>query len=287
MRLKFAADTGGGNGSSSDWKESLPEYMRSWDEVKNSESKEKFYDQVKEMRSHLGSSIRIPSSEAGPEQWDAFNKKLIDKVPTLMQRPNTDTEEGLNAAYQMMGRPEKATDYITPQLEGFDMSAAEGFKNIAHKAGLNKKQFETIVTDFSKAQQAEAKKTFEAIDSEQKALKAEWGADYERRQDMSHKFLELTGAPENLRNLYKDNKVPQELSKWVYNMADKVMGESGINLATDANDKAKGIPTPNEAKSLISDIRNNKKHPYFDKSAPGHNEAVERMRELYRLAAAG
>jgi hypothetical protein len=186
----------------------------------------------------------------------------------------------------MLGRPEKPEDYKVPEIENADMSGAEAFRQMAHEAGLNKQQFEHLVTKFTQAQLAQSQQVMQNLEKDQANLKTEWGADYDRRQGMAAKFMELTEAPENLRNLYKENKVPMELSKWVFNMADKMMGESGINLATDVNDRAKGQPTPHEAAEKINDIRQNKDHPYFNKSHPGHADAVALMRKLYKLKAA-
>jgi hypothetical protein len=77
--LTMVSEDGGGS-ENTDWKTSLPEPVQGWDEVKNSDTPDKFWDQVTNMRSHLGQSIRIPGQDAGDDDWKAFNEKMIAKV---------------------------------------------------------------------------------------------------------------------------------------------------------------------------------------------------------------
>lgn len=76
--------------SQGNWAESLPESVRDWDEVKNSDSPEKFFDQVANMRSMIGKSIRIPSEDAGEEAMQDFIQKLQQVDGVMMKPENAD-----------------------------------------------------------------------------------------------------------------------------------------------------------------------------------------------------
>lgn len=67
---------------SNNWKNNVPEAVKDWDEFKNSETQEQFFDQMANHRKHLGQSIRIPSEEAGSDTWNQFHEKILNKVPT-------------------------------------------------------------------------------------------------------------------------------------------------------------------------------------------------------------
>jgi hypothetical protein len=48
-----------------------------------------------------------------------------------------------------------------------------------------------------------------------------------------------------------------------------------------SGDKGGLVPSVTELKEKISEIMNNKDHPYHDRKKPGHAEAVERMDSYY------
>ena len=96
---------------SEEWKATLPESLQSWDEVTNSDSPEKFWEQMSNQRKLIGDSIRIPSEEAGDDSWNAFNEKIMNKVPTLMRTPNSDDSDSINDVLKRLGKPEDVDGY--------------------------------------------------------------------------------------------------------------------------------------------------------------------------------
>ena len=98
--------------TTSDWRSSLPEDIRSakaFDSVKDVNSLAK---QFLDAQSHMGNSIRIPGEDAGQEAIDAFNQKLMNKT-SLMQRP--ETPEDFDSVFKSMGKPEDASGYAVPE----------------------------------------------------------------------------------------------------------------------------------------------------------------------------
>lgn len=292
MGLVHAEGEGGGQGNEDRaWVETLPESVQGWDEVKNSDSADKFWDQMANQRSRMGRSITIPGEDAGEEDVKAFHKKLTDKVPGLMPAVDPSDEEAMGRLYDSMGRPEAADKYEMPEVkvDGYegeiDLSAAEQFREVAHKAGLSGTQFQNIVTAITtlnvQAQQDAVAANVEA----HKELKKEWGADYDRRMSLATNIAKLTDAPEGLYEMLKEGRGTPADYQWLYSLALKFKGE-GKNLQDDQND-AKAAMTPAEAQEKIDEIRNNKKHPYWNKMDPGHKRAMDRMKELYKIREAG
>ena len=279
-------DKGGGGGGEEKWYSGMPESVQGWDEVKNSDSADKFWDQMSNQRSRLGRSITIPGEDAGDEQWAEFNTKVMNKVPTLMQKPDLENAEAMSNLYGSLGRPEKAEDYTVPEIKDaqdktVDMSQAKDFQNIAHKHGLNQGQYEGIVQEITGLNMVAKDNAHQAHVESHAELKKEWGADYNRRMSVAVNIAKLTDAPDNIVKMLTDGAGAVSDYKWLFGLAQKFKGE-GKNLINDANDDEIKL-TSEQVDTKINEIRNNKKHAYWDKTAPGHKAALTKMKELYEI----
>jgi len=127
MKQKYCAEGDIGT-SDNAWKDTLPEGVKDWGEVRDSKSEDSFWEQMSNMRSMMGQSIRVPTDDASKEDKAAFNQRLMEKVPNLMQKPDADNADVMDAFYNQMGRPEEAAKYDAPEL-----SAPEG---ITYKMNL-------------------------------------------------------------------------------------------------------------------------------------------------------
>lgn len=287
-------DTGGGgqgNGSEGEggaWHDSLPEDVRGWDEVKNSDDPAKFWDQMTNMRSRMGSSIRIPGEDAGTNDMAAFHEKLTSKVPGLMATPDFENEETLQNLYTKMGRPAEAKDYIVPEFKdsmgkeipGLDLSLAESFKEIAHKSGISQKKYADIVSAITNTNIANHEAQVAAHQADQDKLANEWGAAHGQNSEIVENFIAKSGAPESVITAMKNGLVGSDTMKWLHQIATQTLGQ-GADFQND--DSNRGVMTPDEAALKISEIRNNREHPYHKKSDPGHAAAMKLMRSLYLL----
>jgi len=136
------------------WKDSLPETIKDWDEVKNAKDSDSFWTQMSNMRSMMGQSIRIPTQEASADVLKEFDERLMSKVPSLMRKPDFEDDAVMDSFYQQMGRPEEKEKYVAPELEApegiiLDETLAGNFKDIAFKNGLTQKQYEGVVKDYT------------------------------------------------------------------------------------------------------------------------------------------
>lgn len=267
-----------------EWKGDLPEEVAEWDEFKNAETPEAFWNQMTNHRRFLGQSIRIPGEDASAEDRQAFNKRLMEKVPDLMPRPNLDDEEAAANFYNSIGRPETHDGYEF-KPEGFDddgdKEAFDTFSKIMHKHGLNQRQFKGIMGDLQKIGEDDKTASAQAIQAAQEELKKEWGADMDSRLKVIQNVAEKTGAPEAFVNMIKEKRINKDAAVWLYNLGVQLAGE-GTGIIGDNSGDSLGL-SPDEAKMQISEIRNNKEHPYWHKSDPGHKAARAKVTKLYQI----
>lgn len=262
------------------WEEYLPEPIREWDEVKNSDSPEKFWDQITNMRSHLGMSIRIPSENASPEDVQAFHEKLTSKVPGLMPTPDINDKNSLDALYNLTGRPKTAEEYKVPD-EIPVTEQMKAFMSAAHELGLSQAQFEGVVGQADSANKAAMDAIIASRNEDNSALKTEWGEAYTERMSLARSIAAKTGAPKALLEAAEKGELDSGTAKWLYNLSQAVTPE-GNNLNTDKSENPK--MTPEEAQMQISEVLNNPKHPYWNSNDPGHEAALKAYDKLYEYA---
>lgn len=261
------------------WKEELPEKVRGWDEVKNSETAEQFFDQIANHRSALGQSIRIPGEDAAPEVKAAFLDKIQTKVPNLLHLPDGATDEDYARVYKALGRPESADKYDAPQIEGVELQAEtlNLYRENALKADLTNTQFKKLLEGVVELETSKATEAKTAAETAMANLKSEWGQAFTEKQLLA----------ENVRKQYFPFVPPEGVGAETL----KALAEIGAQLGNESNalnttnGQQQGAITPAEAKMKISEMLNNKQHPYWHPRDPGHEFARKRMRELNLFAA--
>jgi len=99
-----------------DWKQALPEDMRSngvLDTVKHIETLAKM---AIDGRTLATNALRIPSSDASDEDQKAFRDDLMTKLPELMYKPDLDSPESLTQTMKVLGMPDNAEGYELPDM---------------------------------------------------------------------------------------------------------------------------------------------------------------------------
>ena len=207
------------------------------------------------------------------DDWAAFNAKLTDKVPTLLNLPS-DESEARDAMYARLGRPDTKDGY---QIEGADPE----FLQWAHDNGLSTAQ----VKAWQENTQSQSTQDQEASDAEmQKAndlLKKEWGHAYDAK----------LAAAKNAVMAYADAETQQFLlDSGLANNPGMIRLMAGIG-ATLSEEQSAGIESgsrftlsPTEAMDRISEVRRNQEHPYNITNHPQHGAEVEKMERLYTQA---
>ena len=240
-----------------DWRDHIPNDVKEWQEFKTADTAEKFFKQMGDHRSMLGQSVRIPGEDAGDEARSEFYDKLMNKVPELMRTPDIDNDEVMNDVWARLGRPEAATDYEPPTVEGSETSTEqfEQLQKIAHDAGLTKKQFSKLAEKLIGADIETANAMKESQSADQKALATEWGAALEQRTKVARAVAEKTGAPDSLLQMIDAGQADTNTMKWLFGLS-KSMGES-----MPISNQEPSIDTPSQVRGQIDDIMGNNNHP--------------------------
>jgi len=212
------------------WFDPLGETAASWDEVKNAGSMENFINQVGNMRSRLGNSIRIPSQEAGADDWSEFNSKLLEKVPGLLKLPDNDDAEGMEALFSKLGRPENHDGY--DQFDGLP-----DLREKAFELGLSSKQYKTLMESASSNQSELMQAQINAVKESQISLKNEWGDAFEQRTNAINNMIKNSDAPEQLQKMAAEGALSGEMSKWLYGIVKQFGGEEKIINTENPEDR--------------------------------------------------
>ena len=288
--MKFEAVPDDGNSPSAaeadpTWRDSLPESVREWKEVTDAKTADDFYTQMGEIRSHVGNSIRIPGEDASDEDRAAFNQRLVDKKIGVMPIPDPDNDESMNTLYQQMGRPGEAGQYKMPEIEGLDEndSRVAQFKGYAYKAGLTQKQFAEMLEPMVHATNTANTEVMEEHRAALETLRGEWGLKYDQNTSGVRKLLEASQAPESVLNAMDNGNMSAPELVWLNGLATQ-MGAEGNPIGSQG-DAGSGMLSPAEAELRISEIMNNKAHPYWNGADPAHKAAKTKMRELYLMKA--
>jgi len=222
---------------------------------------------------YAGGSIRIPGEDASTDDWTAFNAKLTDKVPTLLNL-SSDEDEARNAMYARLGRPETKDGY---QIEGADPE----FLQWAHDNGLSTAQ----VKSWQESTQSQSTQADADRDAEMQAandlLKKEWGHAYDAK----------LAQAKNAVLAYADAETQQFLIKsGLANDPGMIRLMAGIG-ATLTEEQSAGMGSgsrftlsPTEALDRIGEVRRNQEHPYNIANHPQHRAEVEKMQRLYSQA---
>lgn len=258
-----------------EWAAQLPDDMQSWDEVTQSETADDFYDQMSNMRSRMGDSIRIPSNEASTEDRAAFSKKLMDKVPELLMRP--DSDEGWQEFYSANGRPKEASGYSIP--EGIGDADAEFFRSALYESGMSDKAFGSFMQKYQDANNQATETIANNIEEGHAALKEQWGMAYDERMGVASKIL--AGFPGE-----RDaSTIPAAEIEALYAIGKQLGSGSSEPLSQGAGVSKR---TPDEAELMKREIWDNPKHPYHHpEQGRAYDSARKLMRELYLESNAG
>lgn len=270
-----------------EWREMLqsvaPEYVNEWDEFKNADSPEKFFDQIRNHRSMLGQSVRIPSGDAGREQMEEFYSKIQSKVPGLMRTPDPDQPEQVKDVFRKLGAPEKPDDYKLDSNSDLDPETLGAYRRMAHEAGLTKEQFQKFTGQLFSTEAERAKQLADQREQDSAALRGEWGGAYEQRSTIAASVARKTGAPDALVAAVEKGEADSSTMRWLYGLSQQ-FGQEGVNFTNNQE----AVSTPAEIEGQISDILSNNQHPYWDKGHPSHDAAVKRVLDLrMKLSQAG
>lgn len=268
--------------SEESWKSSLPEEMQASPTLKDVESVESLAKQFIDQSSYLGNAIRVPGEDASSEDLQAFRQKLIDKRTGLMEIPNLEDEDAMQAVYNSLGRPETPDDYGVPEVEGADIdeNKLKAISEVAHQAGISRRQFDKLVKTVLEGDAQLVNSQKQARDDGIKALKEEWGDAYDGKLAKASKVAELTNAPSKLVEAIKANQVDAETLRWLDGVAESLGGEKSEMVKQAGS--GDGTITPFEARERADEIFNKMMElPFGD---PRYDQLMNKRLEYMKIA---
>jgi hypothetical protein len=197
------------------------------------------------------------------------------------------TDDEWTRFFREAGVPEKLDDYKveTPKDVKVNEELVGKFKETAHKLGMLPKQAQGFLDwymGFEK--EAGAKRASEqrlATEENIKGLQKEWGDAFEQNTKVINATIGQIGGEEFMKYLTQSglgNDV--HLIKFFHGVT-KALGEDKLK----GDGAGKLGETPADIQSKIDAVRGDPNHPYFDKSHPGHANALKIMEGWYQKLA--
>lgn len=257
-----------GQAPSEDWKASLPEDIRDNQLIHNANSIESLAKTAIHAQSMIGADkLAIPGKWANDDDW--------------------------NNVYTKLGKPEDAQGYKLEVKEGtqVDKDMESWYRGLAHKAGLNDRQANTIFQEYM-AKEAEFRaanappspEDVEIIKGEAEiALKKEWGKAFDTKMNEAKGVLSEF-APKDFDQLLTKDGVPlgndPVFIKTLANIGNYINSKLGEDKMI--GNKQQPQYTPADAEKEIAALRGDPRDggPYWDKKHPDHYRTVQQVQEL-------
>lgn len=276
---------GGAEQEVANWRDSLSPELKGSAALADVKDIASLAQQFVDQSSYVGSAIRVPSEDASVEDKQKFFDKILKHAPNLMPRPEAGNEEQMNALLTAMGRPADTTGYEQVEVPAglnFSEERMGQFKDLAHKYGLTKDQFKGVLGDVLALDASSQQASDAAVVTSRQATEQEWGAVFKDREAEAIAAAESTGAPAAIIQMAKEGKIGGDTLKWMYSLATKLGGAEGQAIRDQG--QGNGRMAPDEAKAQISDILNNRSHPYWDSHHPDNKSAIDKMLKLAAFA---
>lgn len=242
-----------------------------------------------------------------PENWkegidaelrDDPSLKLVNDIPTLVKNyvhaqkniakrgvPLPDqhaTDEDRRQFFQKLGLPESVDKYDVkvPKDASFEEGFLSEFKKAAHEANILPDQAQKLLdwynqTNSSAIEQAITQNKTEA-QAELKALKQEWGSDYDRNIKVARAVLRTAGM-EDVNQWLQDSGLDNSamMIKLMSSVGNLMKEDGVIDLGDNVG------PSGKEIQSRIQELEGNVDGPLYKKNHPNHAAAVKEREALY------
>jgi hypothetical protein len=231
-----------------DWREGLPDDLKSDPSIQKFENVEALGKSYIELQKTMGNSIRPPGPDASPEVKKEFFANFSKRYPGEVVYAKD--EDALLAA---MGKPEKPEDYApSKELGELPSDLVENWRKTSVTLGLTKKQAENAL----RALQNEYNGNQQKIEGAKAELRKEWGATLEDRIKLSAEAAERLGFPPAVVDVIKSGKGAAAEMKAFYKAAENLgLTKPQNNMHQDGPGAQNTSITPGEALQRIAEIR--------------------------------
>ena len=224
---------------------------------------------------------------------DALAKSYINATKMIGQDkvavPNENsTEDQWNEVYTKLGRPESADKYkleANSEVVPIDENAIKTFAETSHKLGLNNKQAQGILEYYKNMMEGTAQQS--KIDSEtsqaqaEQELRQEWGKSFDENRKKAAAIAKANLGADFLDTTFlKDGSVlgnNPTVIKGFLKIANMMSEDPIVTTESESVDQGKNL------EAEISQIMNDKSHPYHVKGHPDHDKSVQQMLTLREM----
>ena len=258
---------GAGGQNEAQWYDALPEGMRDHADVtryKSVEALAQGHIHANKLLGAKSSGINVPAPDAPTEDWDKFYESI--------GRPESPDKYGLSP---IIGEGDEQYELPEDWVTEF---AAE-----AHKHGMTAKQTQDMFSWFFENARESNKKVMselaERSASVTASLQKEWGDEYKSKMTRVGSLISKFADEDAKSALQGAVGNSPEFMRMMANIADS-LSEDSIDTGEGKGDI--GGLSPNAARSKLSAIMSDSKHPYYDGAHAGHQAAVEEVTLLNR-----
>ena len=224
---------------------------------------------------------------------DALAKSYINATKMIGQDkvavPNENsTEDQWNEVYTKLGRPESADKYkleANSEVVPIDENAIKTFAETSHKLGLNNKQAQGILEYYKNMMEGTAQQS--KIDAEtsqaqaEQELRQEWGKSFDENRKKAAAIAKANLGADFLDTTFlKDGSVlgnNPTVIKGFLKIANMMSEDPIVTTESESVDQGKNL------EAEISQIMNDKSHPYHVKGHPDHDKSVQQMLTLREM----
>tara|TARA_R100001594_G_scaffold723_6_gene2865 strand:- start:2047 stop:2928 length:882 start_codon:yes stop_codon:yes gene_type:complete len=222
---------------------------------------------------------------------DALAKSYINAVKMIGQDKiaiptNNSTQEAWDEAYNKLGRPESATKYdlkLNSEIVAMDENQIQSFAEQSHKLGLNNKQAQGILEFYKNNMENSAQQSKIDIETShaqaEQHLRQEWGRDYDAKVKQAAAVAKAN-MPGVLDLILQDGtRVGDnpEIIKGFSKIASMFSEDKMVTTESENVDSVKNI------EQEISQMMNDKSHPYHIKGHPEHDKSIQQMLTLREM----
>jgi hypothetical protein len=244
------------NGAATSWLESLPEEIRATPSLTKFKDTASLAQSYLEAEKALAGRVAIPKNDASEEEWSKF--------------------------YSRLGAPEdkKYLDKRAPEDEEY----LQAYEEMFYREGLSKRQGQRLLdsmykfsTDLQKKKQEELQ---QVRDKNTEWLKSNYGDDFDGKMTMMQAALGKFGSKE-LAGLIEESSYDPAIVDLLVRVGETLKSDL---LVTSGNQ-----PQANSPEAALQEIKRLESDPEFmiklgSKNHPGHDEAVQKMEDLYKIA---
>lgn len=216
-------------------------------------------------------------------------EKVLGNPDARLTVPGEDaTPEDWGKVYAKLGRPETKDGYDFAMPEGlpegfaYNENLANGLKEWAHEAGLSPRQAQTIhdkyVSTIAESQQSAAVERNNAHQETIKALKTEWGSNFDRNTELAYRASLTVGGDKFVEKMEATGLGNDPDMIRAFAKVGEMLGEDSLQGGGDGSITS--------AQADIQSMQQDKEflNALTTREHPGHDAAVQRWKTAHDKA---